>query len=119
MTIETATGSEVQTVDGASFERTVLQASGPVTVEFMSYSCAHCRVIEYPLGQVARAVGPQERIYRVNIALEPALAARYAVQGTPTLVMFRQGTEIARVEGPAPEQAALLQAVTEPFRASP
>ena len=116
MTNETATRDALQTVDSSTFDNAVLQAAGPVTVEFMSYSCAHCRVIEYPLGQVARKVGPRQRIYRVNVALEPMLAARYEVTGTPTLVMFRNGAEIARVEGPPPQEAALLQAVKEPFQ---
>ena len=106
----------IGTVDGSSFDSVVLGAAGPVTVEFMSYSCAHCRAIESALQTVSEAVGPAQKIYRVNVALEPALASRYGVSGTPTLLMFLQGTEVARVEGPPHEVDDLLQVVRQPFQ---
>jgi thioredoxin 1 len=105
----------VRTVGGSEFESVVLGAAGPVTVEFMSYSCAHCRALESALQQVAQAVALRQQICRVNVALEPALAAEYGVHGTPTLLMFLQGREVGRVEGPPPQAADLLRAVTKPF----
>ena len=109
------TGDGMQTVGSADFDSVVLGAAGPVTVEFMSYSCAHCRAIESALQEVAQAVAPQQQIVRVNIALEQELAAQYGVQGTPTLLMFLNGNEIARVEGPPPDAASLLRVVTQPY----
>ena len=108
-------GDLLQTVSSSDFDNVVLSASGPVAVEFMSYSCAHCRAIESSLQQVAQMVRPQQ-IFRVNVALEPVLAAHYSVHGTPTLVMFKDGAEVARVEGPPPDVTSLLRAVTMPFR---
>jgi thioredoxin 1 len=105
----------IQTVTSATFTRSVLEAAGPIAVEFMSYGCAHCRVIEPVLEQVARMVEPQERIFRVNIAVEQELAACYQIQGTPTLVMFLNQNEVGRVEGPSPTVSSVLAAVTRPF----
>ena len=115
MASDGVTADSVRTVGGAAFDSAVLGAAGPVTVEFMSYSCAHCRANESALQQVAQAVAPQQQIVRVNVALEPALAAQYEVQGTPTLLMFLHGTEIARVEGPPPDAASLLRVVTQAY----
>lgn len=64
----------IQTVTSGTFTRLVLEAEGPVAVEFMSYGCAHCRAIESVLEQVAKMAGPREKIYRVNIAVEQELA---------------------------------------------
>ena len=111
-----STGDAIRTVSGSDFDSVVLEASGPVTVEFMSYSCGHCRAVESPLQQVALKVAQQQQICRVNVAAEPTLAAQYGVQGTPTLVMFLHGAEIAREEGPQPDVASLLQTVTLPFQ---
>jgi len=113
----TTTGDAIRTVSGDSFNSVVLQAAGPVTVEFMSYSCAHCRAVESALQQVALRVTPEQQICRVNVAQEPTLAAQYGVHGTPTLVAFMNGAEVGRVEGPPPDVASLLQAVTLPFQA--
>ncbi|MBT3068307.1 co-chaperone YbbN [Rhodoferax sp. U11-2br] len=111
-----ATADAIRTVDGDAFDSVVLEAPGPVTVEFMSYSCAHCRAVESPLQQVALRVAPEQQICRVNVAEEPTLAQEYEVDVTPTLVTFMRGAEVGRVVGPEPDVASLLQAVTQPFQ---
>ena len=106
---------KIQTVTSASFTRLVLEAEGPIAVEFMSYGCAHCRAIEPVLEQVAEIVKTQEKIFRVNIAIEQGLAGSYQIQGTPSLIMFLDGNEVGRVEGPSPTVSSVLTAVTQPF----
>lgn len=106
---------KIKTVTASTFTRLVLEAEGPIAVEFMSYGCEHCRAIEPVLEQVAKVVEPGEKIFRVNIAVEPGLASSYQIQGTPTLVMFLNRNEVGRVEGPSPTVASILTAVTQPF----
>ena len=105
----------IRTVTGSSFTPLVLEGKGPIVVEFMSYGCAHCRVIEPLLQQVAEIVKSGETIFRVNVAIEQELAASYEIEGTPTLLMFLDGKEVGRSEGPPPTAAGLLTAVTQPF----
>ena len=106
---------KIQTVTSSTFPRLVLEAEGPIVVEFMSYGCEHCRALEPVLEQVAEMVKPQERIFRVNIAVERDLAGSYQIQGTPTLVMFLNQSDVGRVEGPSPTVSSVLTAVTQPF----
>jgi thioredoxin 1 len=106
---------KIQTVTSSTFTRLVLGAEGPIVVEFMSYGCAHCRAIEPVLEQVAEMVKPQERFFRVNIAVEQELADSYQIHGTPTFVMFLNQNEVGRVEGPSPTVSSVLTAVTQPF----
>jgi thioredoxin-like negative regulator of GroEL len=110
-----STSDKIQTVTSSTFTRLVLEAEGPIVVEFMSYGCAHCRAIEPALEQVAEMVKPQEKIFRVNIAVEQELADSYQIQGTPTLIMFLNQNEVGRVEGPSPTVSSVLTAVTQPF----
>ena len=42
-------------------------------------------------------------------------AGSYQIQGTPSLIMFLDGNEVGRVEGPSPTVASVLTAVTQPF----
>jgi thioredoxin-like negative regulator of GroEL len=67
------------------------------------------------LQQVAGMIESRETIVRVNIAVEQDLAISYGVQGTPTLIMFLDGREVARVQGPRPDVSTVLAAVTQPF----
>jgi thioredoxin 1 len=106
----------IRTVIGATFDSLVLQAKEPVVVEFMSYGCSHCGELEPVLQQVAEMVKSQGEIFRVDIVVEEALGTRYEVRVTPTLIMFLNGREVGRVEGPLPTVPGVLTAVTRPFR---
>jgi thioredoxin 1 len=86
----------IATVDGATFDSSVLAAPGPVAVEFMSYGCAHCRALEPIIEHVATLLAGREAIVRVNVAIEHELADRYAIEVTPTMLMFLDGREAGR-----------------------
>jgi thiol-disulfide isomerase/thioredoxin len=105
----------MRTVTRSTFDRLVLQGDGPIAVEFMSYGCAHCRAIEPALQQVAEMVQAKENVFRVNTAVDRELADSYGIRGTPTLVMFLNGQEVGRSDGPSPTVVDVLSAVTKPF----
>ena len=54
-------------------------------------------------------------MFRVNIRVERGLAEQYQISGTPTLLMFMNGEEVGRVEGPAPLVSTILTEITMPF----
>jgi thioredoxin 1 len=107
-------GARIETLSEGTFGPHVLEGKGPVVVEFMSYSCAYCGALEPVLQDVARTLD-STLFFRVNIAMEQELASAYRIQGTPTLVMFLNGEEVGRIEGPQPTVPGILAAVTQPF----
>lgn len=107
---------QIETVTGSGFNAVVLEGNGPIAVEFMSYGCPHCKTIEPVLQRVAEMVKSKEKIVRVNVAVEQELASSYNIQGTPSLIMFLNGRQVGRIEGPSPTVASVLTAVTHPFQ---
>ena len=105
----------VKSVTGETFDSLVLASVDPVAVEFMSYGCEHCRLLEPVLQEVAERLGSGEAVLRVNIAVDHELANRYEIEGTPTLVMFSRGIEVGRAVGPNPSVKVLWAAVTQPL----
>jgi thioredoxin 1 len=105
----------IRTVTGATFQNLVLKGDGPIAVEFMSYGCAYCRAIEPVLEEVAATVGAKEAVFRLNVAVDGDLARTYAIDGTPTFVMFLNGSEVGRAAGPDPTASTVLAALTAPF----
>jgi thioredoxin 1 len=81
----------------------------------MSYGCVHCRALEPMIREVAESLVDRVRILRVNVAVEHDLADFYGIRVTPTLVMFFNGREVGRTEGPPPDPARLSEIVTAPF----
>ena len=106
----------IVTLTSGTFEQQILQGKGPLVVEFMSYGCSHCGVLEPILQQVAAMVESKVKIFRVNTEVEQALAESYGVHTTPTLLMFLNGSKVGEIDGPSPTVSSLLTAMAQPFR---
>jgi len=105
----------IQTISGDEFTDRVLGGEGPVVVEFMSYGCRHCRYMEPVLKEIAIMLRSEVRFFRIDAAFERTLAADCAITGTPTIVMFSDGREVRRLEGPDPALESLLSSIRQPF----
>jgi thioredoxin-like negative regulator of GroEL len=106
----------VQTLTRSTFDQFVLKGDGPISVEFMSYSCEHCRAMEPIIEQVAVMMKSKAKIYKVNIVSDPELGNRFDVQATPTLATFLNGKIVGWAVGPKPSVSSILTAIAHPFR---
>ena len=92
----------VVTVTNASFQSEVLACEKPVLLDFWAPWCGPCRMIAPTVEQIA-----QERtdikVGKVNVDEEQALAAQFGVMSIPTLILFKDGDEIARRMGAQPK----------------
>ncbi|MCD8355082.1 MAG: thioredoxin family protein [Clostridia bacterium] len=72
-------------------------AEDKILVEFYSDSCVPCKRMSPLLAQLDEdGIIP---VYKVNIAHSRSLAVDYEVQSTPTLIVFDNGSELARNHG--------------------
>ena len=79
--------------DGADVDRFVAEHDVAL-VEFYTKGCSMCQAMEPVLGNVARAT--DVAVGLVNPGDDIALVERFDVRSVPTLVLFRDGEEIAR-----------------------
>ncbi|MBM3386129.1 MAG: thioredoxin TrxC [Betaproteobacteria bacterium] len=86
-------------LDADSFERHIGRSQLPVLVDFWAPWCGPCRMMAPAFEQAAGLLEPQVRLAKVNTEDEPALAARFNIRSIPTLVLFRNGREVARQAG--------------------
>lgn len=80
----------VQKIKG-DFERVVLQADGPVVVEFMATWCGYCRRLAPVIDRLEEACGGKLRVVQVDIDENEALSDSYQVELVPSLILFRDG----------------------------
>jgi len=75
----------------ADFAKDVLQAPGPVLVDFWAEWCGPCKMIAPILDEIAESHAGKVTIVKLNIDDNPATAPRYGVRGIPTLMLFKGG----------------------------
>ena len=81
----------------------------PALVMFWVPWCVPCERLGSVLEKVAAGLDTRMRFARVNVDDDGNLAARYRVRGIPTLLLFRNGREIARRIGGNLDQYALTR----------
>ena len=90
-------------VTDAAFEKTVLQSTLPVIVDFWAPWCVPCRMVAPILDKLAKEYSGKLLIAKVNTDENPDWATRYGVQGIPTMLLIAEGKIIHRQVGALPE----------------
>ncbi len=92
-------------VSDATFASDVLEAQGPVLVDFWAEWCGPCKAIAPALEEIAGEYAGRLTIAKVNIDHNPKTPNDYNVRGIPTLVMFKDGKPVSTKVGAAPKSA--------------
>jgi thioredoxin len=98
-------------VTDANFKDEVLEADGPVLVDFWAPWCGPCRVV-HPILEEMSTERDDVRIVSLNTDENQNTAAEYEVLSIPTLILFKDGAVTKRVIGAMPKKR--LEAELEP-----
>jgi thioredoxin 1 len=92
-------------VSDDSLEADVLNATGPVLVDFWAEWCGPCKQIAPMLEEMAKELEGRVTIAKVNIDHNPQTPSKYGVRGIPTLILFKDGQVAGTKVGTAPKSA--------------
>lgn len=98
-------------IDDRTMEKVVTGTEVPVLVDFYADWCGPCKVMAPQIEEVARAHSGRAVVAKLDTDRSPQMAARFGIRGIPTLIVFRNGKEVAREVGAVPRAAleSLLQ----------
>jgi thioredoxin 2 len=97
-------GTPVEITD-STFNREVLSAPGSVLVDCWAPWCGPCKMVAPILDELAAKYAGGVRIAKLNVDENQVTASRYDVRNIPTMLLFKDGNLVDRLEGALPKES--------------
>lgn len=91
-------------VTDATFEQQAINGETPVVVDFWAPWCPPCRAVAPVLEELAGEYAGRLTVAKVNIDDDPVWAGRLGVMAIPTMIFFKGGKEVNRIQGALPKR---------------
>jgi len=85
--------------DASTLQRHIQQSGIPVLVDFWAPWCGPCKMFAPVFSDYAKQAEPNLRLIKVDTEAQQQAAMQYQIRSIPTLALFKNGSEIARMSG--------------------
>jgi len=86
-------------LDTARFQRHLTKGGLPLLVDFWAAWCGPCKMMAPVFAQAAQQLEPRVRLVKIETEREQQLSAQLGIRSIPTLILFKNGQEAARMAG--------------------
>ena len=74
-----------------TFEAEIVNAEGPVLVDYWADWCGPCKMIAPILDEIATEYTGKLKVAKLNIDENPVTPPKFGIRGIPTLMLFKGG----------------------------
>jgi len=103
--------ADILEVTDSTFESEVLQAEEPTLVDFWAAWCGPCKMVAPVVEEIADEYSDQLQVAKMDVDNNRDTPAQYGIQGIPTLILFKDGEEAARIVGFRPKDAMVEELI--------
>ncbi len=82
-----------------NFQKEVLEAQVPVVVDFWATWCGPCKMLGPELAKLDEEQGGKINICKIDVDEEQELAAEFGIMGVPTMLIYKNGKQVAKHVG--------------------
>ena len=94
-------------VTDANFSQVVEKSPVPVLLDLWAAWCGPCRMIAPTIEMLARELAGKALVGKLDVDANQRTAAKFGVQGIPTLLILKEGREVDRLVGVQSREAIL------------
>ena len=87
----------------------IINSEKPVLIDFHATWCGPCKSLSPIIQEVAKDLGEKVRIIKIDVDKNQPVAQKYQVRGVPTMMIFKNGTQLWRQSGVLPKQQIIAE----------
>jgi thioredoxin len=91
-----------ETAQTKDFDTFIASQALPVLTDFWADWCGPCKMMEPVLKELAHEMKGRLIVIKVDTEKKPMLANRFQISAIPTLILFKGGQEVHRIQGAMP-----------------
>ena len=101
--------TKIGEVTDQDFDTEVLGSETPVLVDFWADWCVPCHMVSPVVEEIGQEKAGKLQVAKLNIDDNPQMTRKYGVMSIPSLILFKDGAEVARVVGARGKDALLKE----------